>query len=266
LDFGANVSGVGTINTPDNPATPLINNGHISGNSPSEQITLTGFVKGVGTCDNCNITGTDAPGFSTAAVNRGSVSYNGTLEIELGGTTPGSGYDQLNHILGAGIADLGGTLDVVLLGGFDPSVGDSFDIITAVGSIIDEFDTINLPALDPGEFWVPDQQANVFSLDIVDHILGDLNGDGLVNLADASALILALVDRTTYDVTYPFVNEESAGDIDGSGTFDLGDVASFSGLFSGPATATAQAVPEPSTLSLAIALLLGLAIRRRRCG
>ena len=113
---------LGTVDTPDDPAKPVINNGNITGNSLAEPVTLTGYVKGVGTLDNVNITGTDAPGFgAAAAVNRGSVSYNGTLQIQIGGTTPGNGHDQLNHILGAGIAELGGQLDVLLTGGFSPS-------------------------------------------------------------------------------------------------------------------------------------------------
>ncbi len=78
------------------------------------------------------------------------------------------------------------------------------------------------------------------------------------------AFVQALVDRATYDATYPFVNEESAGDIDGSGTYDLGDIGVFSALFIGPASASAQAVPEPTTLSLAVVLLMGIAIRQRR--
>ena len=59
-------------------------------------------------------------------------------------------------------------------------------------------------------------------------------------------------------------NTVAAGDIDGSGTFDLGDIGLFSGLFGSPAAASAAAVPEPSTLSFAVILLPGLAIRKRR--
>jgi len=90
----------------------------------------------------------------------------------------------------------------------------------------------------------------------------NMTGDGLVNLADVSALILALVDQAAYDAAYPLVSEELAGDIDGSGTFDLGDIGPFTGLFSG--SASASAVPEPSALSLAVVLLMGIAIRPRR--
>ena len=94
--------------------------------------------------------------------------------------------------------------------------------------------------------------------------LGDMTGDGLVDPDDVPAFVLALVDPLAYDVLYPFVSEELAGDVDGSGTFDLGDLADFSALLGGPASA--DAIPEPSALSLAVVLLLGIAIRQRRRG
>ena len=37
LDFGGNVTGFGTVSTPNNVAKPLINNGHITGNSVAER-------------------------------------------------------------------------------------------------------------------------------------------------------------------------------------------------------------------------------------
>ena len=63
-----------------------------------------------------------------------------TLEIELGGTLPGES-DGL-HV--AGQATLDGTLEIVLLPGFSPSPGDSFQVIT-FGSQVGEFAVINLP-------------------------------------------------------------------------------------------------------------------------
>jgi hypothetical protein len=74
----------------------------------------------------------------------------------------------------------------------------------------------------------------------------------------------ALVDRTTYDLTYSLVNVDAAGDVNQNGTFDFGDTASSSAPFGGPASASAQAVPEPTTLSLAVVLLMGIGIRQRR--
>ena len=145
LDFGGNIVGRGTVDTPNDPAKPLINNGSITGDSLSNPITLTGYVKGVGSCENCVITGTDAPGFSPATVIRGNMGYEGTLEIEIGGTSTGS-YDRIEHILGSGIADLGGTLNVTLINGFSPALGDTFEIITA-SSVVDMFDVELFPEL-----------------------------------------------------------------------------------------------------------------------
>jgi autotransporter-associated beta strand protein len=57
----------------------------------------------------------------------------GTLDIELGGTTAGTGYDRL-IVTGGNTAattpvTLGGDLDVSFLGGFTPNVGDLFFIL-----------------------------------------------------------------------------------------------------------------------------------------
>jgi len=73
----------------------------------------------------------------------------GTLEIELGGTTPGTDYDVLDVI---GKATLVGTLDVKLINGFSPKAADTFQIIN-FGSQSGCFETINLPSLDAGFKW-----------------------------------------------------------------------------------------------------------------
>lgn len=153
-------------------ATPFVSNGNITGTDPNAPITLSGYVKGVGTCDNCIITGTDAPRFSTAAVNRGSVNYNRMLEIKIGGTSPGSGFDQLNHILGAGVADLGGVFEVQLTDGFTPTAGDTFEIITAA-SVLDTFDSELLPTLGGGLAWLVDYQPTSVLLSV--GLAGDFN-------------------------------------------------------------------------------------------
>ena len=92
LDFGGNITGFGTVSTPNNSSKPLINNGHISGSSAAAQITLPGYVKGVGTFDQVAFTGTYSPGFSPASVSAGSLAFasTSTLVMELGGTTAGS--------------------------------------------------------------------------------------------------------------------------------------------------------------------------------
>src|SRR5262249_46317749 len=71
--------------------------------------------------------GNGAAGILTIA---GDYTQTGVLEIELGGTTPGDGYDQLNITGKATFA--GGTLSVSLINGFipDPSGPDTFQILT----------------------------------------------------------------------------------------------------------------------------------------
>jgi filamentous hemagglutinin family protein len=66
----------------------------------------------------------------------------GVLNIELGGTTQGVNYDLLQV---TGTANLGGTLNVSLFGGFTGTAGDLFDVIT-YGSRTGNFATVNFPA------------------------------------------------------------------------------------------------------------------------
>jgi T5SS/PEP-CTERM-associated repeat protein len=238
LEFGKNIVGHGFVETPDDSTKPLINNGSIAGNSMEEPITLNGYVKGVGTCDNCDITGTDAPGFSTAAVNRGSVSYNGTLEIEIGGTPPGSGYDQLNHILGTGIAELGGTLDVLFLDGFIPSLDDTFDILTATGGVNGTFTNTLFP--DLGALLAIDlfYGTNTVTLAVVPALPGDFDIDSDVDGFDF----------------LQWQRGESPNPLSQS---DLDDWQDNFGNVASPITAASTTVPESATWLM---LMLGMAI------
>ena len=64
---------------------------------------------------------------------------NGTLNIEIGGATAGTGYDQLQV---SGTAALGGTLNISLINGFRPAVGDVFPFILP-SAFTGSFSTIN---------------------------------------------------------------------------------------------------------------------------
>ena len=169
-----------TINTPNDLARPLINNGHIIGNSIAEPITLEGYVKGVGTMDNVVITGTNAPGFSPATVHYGSVEYDGTLEIELAGLLSGS-FDKIIH---SGVAELGGVLDVSLINGFVPAAGNTFEILTAVGGVSGVFDSELLPSLSSSLQWDVTYGANDVLLSVVASLGGDFDFDGDVDGRD----------------------------------------------------------------------------------
>ena len=256
LDFGGNIAGFGTVDTPNNAATPFINNGHVAGSSALEPITLTGYVKGVGTLDNVLITGTDAPGFSPATVVRGSVVYGGVLEVEIGGATAGS-FDQINHVLGAGVAELGGALDVKLINGFSPILGDLFEIITASGGVNGSFATEVLPTLTAGLDWNVLYGANSVVLEVAAAgLLGDYNQNGIVDAADYT------VWRDTLGST-----TNLAANGNGNTVIDAADLTVWQANFGralGSGAHETSAVPEPS----AGVLLFGLAaigILVRRC-
>jgi T5SS/PEP-CTERM-associated repeat protein len=250
LNSGGALAGYGTVDTPNSAATPFSNNGNINGNSLAEPLTLPGYVKGTGTLDNVALTGTFSPGVGPASLNLGSVQYGGTLDIEIGGTMPGSDYDQLNHVVGAGLAQLGGTLDVSLLNGFMPQAGDMFDILTGAGGISGTFATTMLPALTGDLFWTINYGPSLVELAVeapTPVLPGDFNSDGVVDAADY------VVWRKGLDTTYTLADYDvwraHFGETTGSNTAS--------------SLRTGASVPEPGTLLLAL-ILAGHVCRCRR--
>ncbi len=92
-----------------------------------------------GTVDNPTAITTIAGGFTQAF--EGSIGQlTPSLVLDVGGTAPGSGHDQL---LVSGTASVAGTLILNLLPGYEPEVGDSFDLIVA-DAIAGSFSAIGL--------------------------------------------------------------------------------------------------------------------------
>ncbi|MCP4246615.1 MAG: hypothetical protein GY778_06165 [bacterium] len=218
--------GFGVIDTSDDPTKPLLNDGAIVGNSAGERIELTGYVKGFGTLDNVTISGTDDIGYvDPAAVNRGSVDYVGQLVVEIGGLIAGTKHDQINHSATAG---LGGELTVELIGGFEPSPGDSFTILT-YGSHTGQFDTLSLPVLAAGLLWQVNYGTSSLTLEVGDQIPGDCDLDGDVDLAEYGNFESCLTGPggglgTGCDCF----------DVDADGDVTLFDFAEFQVAFTGP--------------------------------
>lgn len=237
LDFGGNITGYGTVSTPNNVAKPLINNGHITGDDPNTPITLPGYVKGVGTFDNVVITGTFSPGLSPTILTVGNVALSptSTLVMELGGTSPGSGYDQI--ISSAGL-EFDGTLALSLINGFSPAVGQSFNLFDWF-STSGTFDTLALPAL-ASLTWNTAQLYTTGVLSVVAGLAGDFDFDGDVDGRDF--LI--------------WQHNPSVGNLsDWEGNYG----------FAPSLAASATAVPEPSCgILLLISTIIGLGNRRRR--
>ena len=104
----------------------------INGVRGDVQVNSGGVLKGTGTVGTVNIWdgGKLAPGQSPGCLNSGDLTFNGgTFEVEVGGTTACSGYDQQ---IVTGAVDIGSTtaLTVTRYGGFTPAVGNSFTIIS----------------------------------------------------------------------------------------------------------------------------------------
>jgi hypothetical protein len=198
-----------------------------------------------------------SPGFSPASVTmEGDVhlSSTATLKIELGGTTPGSGYDQF---LVTGQLNLGGTLEISFINGFSPDSTDVFNILDW-GSLVGTFD--NAPeTLDPisGSFYWDATQLYVDGT-LRARIQGDFDGDGDVDGADFVAWQNNF--PTTSGATLAMGDGDWDGDVDGA------DFVLWQNNFPyAPGSPGVVPVPEPQALVLlAAALPAWGAFRRRR--
>lgn len=216
-------------------------------------VTGAGPFTGAGTTE---FNGDLRPGNSPANVSFGgnvTIGPTAGLNIELAGTTKGTQYDSLTIL---GTAELGGTLDVKLLGGFVPAVGQSFDIVTAEGGIDGAFDSQVLPALSGGLRLDVGYSANVVTLS-VGGIAGDYNLDGTVNAADF------VVWRKSQNQT----GAALAADGNHDNQIDNADYDVWRANFGLSAVAGSAihpaAIPEPATLGFCASILLLIGARRR---
>jgi len=101
----------------------------------------------------------------------------GTIAFELGGLTAETQYDQMELDR---FAFLAGELEISLVNGFAPSVGDMFTLITADDGVVGEFDLLQLPA---DYQWSVDYLANsvVLAVTGLGSIAGDFDRDGDVD-------------------------------------------------------------------------------------
>ncbi|MEM8865112.1 MAG: hypothetical protein AAGF31_06145 [Planctomycetota bacterium] len=163
-----------------------------------------------------------------------------TLEIEIAGTTPGDEHDRIEV---GGFAALEGSLDVTLLDGFIPELGDSFAFLFASGAFDASFAATNLPDLSAeGLSWELNPGGSTLFLEAVPALEGDYNLDGTVDAAD-------------YTVWR-----------DGLGTtFTPSDYDVWVNNFGSTAPASLATVPEPPAmlLSLIAAAAAGSSLRAR---
>ncbi|MDA8744525.1 tandem-95 repeat protein [Rubripirellula amarantea] len=183
----SSIVGNGTVSTMDDSETPLTINGTVDGASADSRLTFTGFVNGNGSFSNVTFAGTFSPGLSATISDNGNVIYADTSNviIELGGPIAGSGFDQVNH---TGVAAVLGDVDVQLINDFQPSGGESYTIMTATDSLVNEIGELKLPELSEGLKWVVRETANTLRLEVeVD--TGLLDGELVVDVVDGQLIV-----------------------------------------------------------------------------
>jgi fibronectin-binding autotransporter adhesin len=163
----------------------VVNNGDIRTNVGSRSVFF-GDVTGAGAFTgggDVELNGDLRPGNSPANVSFGGnvvISPTAGLEIELAGKIKGAAYDALTI---AGAAALSGALNVSLLAGYVPRLGDVFEILTAGGGIDGTFDSEALPALGGGLLFDVIYEPQAVKLAVIG-TPGDYNYDGAVDAAD----------------------------------------------------------------------------------
>ncbi|TWT47610.1 hypothetical protein [Botrimarina hoheduenensis] len=203
---------------------------------------FTGTVSGNG-----SFTGTGLASFAGALAPGNSLStmsFDGdlvleptaTLEIEI--ASPSS-HDRVEI---GGVATLEGDLEVTLIDGFTPSVGDIFDFLFASGGANGEFGGVSLPnLLAQGLDWQLNPGGATLFLEVVPALDGDFNADGMVDAADYT------VWRDGLDTT-----------------FTPNDYDVWAGNYGATAATFSNAVPEPTASLLSfVAINTGWLSRRR---
>ncbi|PKQ44576.1 T9SS type A sorting domain-containing protein [Confluentibacter flavum] len=144
----------------------LTNNGRFY-NTGSGKITNTGLINGSNILQSGNFTnaGNLSPGNSPGTYildNDYTHQSTANLNIEIGGKTVGTDYDQLSI---SGQASLNGSLTITLIENFQPEIGDSFNILTS-SNINGSFVNINKPDLVDKD-WLVTYNSDSVSLSVV---------------------------------------------------------------------------------------------------
>ena len=244
VDFDGAITGFGTVNSSNTLAKHATINGTVQGTSAAQPITFSGYIKGDGSFTNVAFAGTFSPGLSPTVTSAGNLALasSNTLVMEIGGTTAGTGYDQIQA---SGQLSLGGTLNVSLINGFTPVAGQTFDLLDW-GALAGTFSTLTLPALGGSLTWNTSSLYINGTLSVVASGLpGDFNQNGVVDAADYVVWrkgVLVASTSTNYNLW-----RSNFGRTSGSGT-----------------SSSFAAVPETSTSMLSILAIVANAFCWRK--
>jgi hypothetical protein len=179
----------------------------------------------------------------------------GTLELEIAGLDLGTEYDQLEV---TGDVSLQGTIDISLLDGFVPQLGDQFNVIS-FGAFFDDTGA-TYANTDMGGFlelrpYLFGEFGGHLALRARPQQDGDINLDGTVDIFDVG------------EVSDYWMTAGPQGDVNGDGSVDIFDVGMISDHWmQSIGGGSPTQVPEPSTLVQAAmgAMLLISRLRRGR--
>jgi hypothetical protein len=249
LREGNNIAGSGLI------SADVTSHGYIYGDLAG--LELSGEVTGRGSFGGTvDFTHVYAPGSSpTIAYHEDSTfTDTSTLQIELGGLIAGSQFDKLI----AEDLSLDGTLQVTLIDGFVPEIGNTFDIFDFTSLADETFNAIALPELTGRKTWDTSALYTDGLIGVIAMRPGDTDDDRDVDPDDLNTFAAAFGlagDRWT--------------DFNEDGHVDLTDFALIRanfGVASSPSPgvgAPGTGVPEPATLLL-LAGAFQLILKRRR--
>jgi hypothetical protein len=177
------------------------------------------------------------------------------LETELAGTS-GDQFDVLDV---AGQLSPGGTLQVVLIDGFVPGVGDKFDILDWGTLAAGSFSAIELPALTGRKVWDTSGLYVTGKISVIGMLDGDTDSDRDVDSDDLLALVSVFGGEGDWRTDF---NEDGRVDLT---DFALQRANFGTGVGASPPGAATAATPEPATLIL-MASGLPLLLKRKRLG
>jgi hypothetical protein len=294
------IAGSSSVTATGNSVSRSVNELHLGGGAAMAALTLqsaaaitavngvviesNGLLAGNGTLvGNLSNSGLIAPGTSVGNLQISgnySQTTSGTIQIDLSNVEV---YDQLQI---NGNASLAGSLVVSLIGGFTPSVGQTFNILDFASSD-GTFNQLQLPQLANSLSWNTSRLYSNGSLSIVGGLTGDYNGDGRVDAADYIAwrknggaqqnynTWRAHFGQSTSSISLP-CDFNADGRVDAAdyvawrhglatGTYTQSDYNTWRANFGATAAAAAavarspvEAVPEPDTLVVRLIALMAL--------
>jgi hypothetical protein len=193
--------------------------------------------------------GTVSPGASAGAIRfelEMNLGGSSVLDMEIGGIVPITQFDQIST---GGSALLAGTLDLSIIGGYVPDLDHEFDIILSAGPVLGTFSSVLFPTMPDVAFCL---SYGTNTITVTTGLIGDLDGDGFVGIADLNIVLGAWNSNVIAGVW-------GLGDTSGDGFIGIEDLNAVLGNWNAgtppPADALAR-IPEPSTAAMGMLLIM----------